>query len=142
MPDCLFFKKYIAQCLCARNKKDGEKAEDPKPNDEHGTFLFETRDKIKVTANGSDLEYVTPAVNTAAETRDAGDKAGNVHRRLKMGLDPGLPDTTGFYRKMGCNLGILRILYRLICLYIEKSWRNRPSSVYSRHQNRQDFRFA
>ncbi len=81
-------------------KKDGERTEDPKPNDEHGLFLFETRDNIKVTADGSDLEYVTPAVNTAAEARDAGCKAGIVHSKLMRGQNPGLLDGARFYKKL------------------------------------------
>lgn len=61
-------------------KEDGK---DEEVNSVHGKFFFETDTHIKVTADGSDLEYVTPAVETAAAAKEAGENAKQVHLALK-----------------------------------------------------------
>lgn len=59
-----------------------------KPNDSHGDILFTVPFEggiiITVTADGSDLEYVTSPVNTPEEAYEAGRAAAEVHRRLGM----------------------------------------------------------
>lgn len=51
-------------------------------NPDHGNILCVTPDGIEVTADGKDLEYVTPAVNTPEEAFKAGCRAAEVHETL------------------------------------------------------------
>lgn len=79
--------------------KDGKEGKDV-PNSEHGLVLFETSNGTIVTADGGDLEYVTPPVKTAKEAFLAGRNAGSVHDRLRRGIDPGITSTpNNFFKK-------------------------------------------
>lgn len=70
-------------------RKEGE---DTAVADESYGTLFTvsyTADKeIKVTVDGGDLEYVTPAVDTPQEALEAGCAAAAVHKTLKQGKTP------------------------------------------------------
>lgn len=66
-----------------------------KCNDKHGLFLFKTKDGTAVTADGGDLEYVTPPVKTAEEALQAGDNAASIHKTLMEGNKPSVIYQTG-----------------------------------------------
>lgn len=75
----------------------GEKVS--RANTSHGDVLCVTANGTMVTADGSDLEYVTPPVEKAAEARTAGGNAGRVHCNLKQGNAPRLCAPATFYKK-------------------------------------------
>ncbi|MCH5261129.1 MAG: hypothetical protein J1F18_15385, partial [Lachnospiraceae bacterium] len=68
----------------------------------HGTFLFRSNN-IEVTADGPDLEYVTPAVNTPEEALEAGRAAAGIHQQLMAYKDANL-GVPGLYSMKAKNV--------------------------------------
>lgn len=54
-----------------------------KKNSAHGQVLFHARDGVTVTADGSDLEYVTKAAETPEEALALGNAAADLHGKLR-----------------------------------------------------------